>query len=346
MAKAKPAAQPARERPRMSKRRKQRIFERDGFACKKCGATEELEIDHVHPWSKGGSEKDENLQTLCWDCNNEKRDKHDGMSGVAAEQKPLFMDGELAEAPGPLATEALATWNAIAPNAGWPEAKFLTASRRAAIKRAIPDYGGLAGWKTHLQTAATSDFLTGKSRRPAEHVNWRPDLDWFLKPANVVKILENKYAGVAPSASMAQVAPANRGVDWRGKLGRYKRGGFWHRETDGPRPEDPGPHLAPADMIEKWRRENNVSVTVAPVQSREARMAQTIAKLRELGQHERANRYEAELAALEGKPGTFIPHPSVDPRMGHNRPPGPITDVDEDPGWDSVPEGDPAMAEP
>jgi len=34
-----------------------------------------LEIDHIHPLSKGGSDELENKQALCQVCNNKKSDK-------------------------------------------------------------------------------------------------------------------------------------------------------------------------------------------------------------------------------------------------------------------------------
>ena len=33
-------------------------------------------IDHKIPFSKGGSNKLENLTTACWDCNSQKKDRH------------------------------------------------------------------------------------------------------------------------------------------------------------------------------------------------------------------------------------------------------------------------------
>ncbi len=288
----------------------------------------------------------------------------EGMAKAKPVEAPSLFGDDLAAMPEPIAVEVLKIWNEIAPKAGWPEAKFLTASRRAAIKRAVADYGGVLGWRVHLTTASTSDFLTGKSRRAAEHVNWRPDLDWFLKPANVIKILENKYSGVAPSASVAQVAPASRGTDWRGKLERYKKGGWWHRETDGNRPEDPGPHKAPAEMIEAWRQRHGIVERPQPSQeTRATRLAASVVSYRRLGQYDRANAIENELAALEGRPAVLVPAadvadhgmpqraekpPQRTSNMGHNRPPGPITDVpmDEPPPWEDIPEGDPALAEP
>ena len=38
----------------------------------KCGSGENLEIDHVVPLARGGSNRLENLQLLCRDCNRRK----------------------------------------------------------------------------------------------------------------------------------------------------------------------------------------------------------------------------------------------------------------------------------
>jgi hypothetical protein len=44
---------------------RKQVFERDGFRCLKCGATEFLHADHIKPVSKGGLTLLDNLQTLC-----------------------------------------------------------------------------------------------------------------------------------------------------------------------------------------------------------------------------------------------------------------------------------------
>jgi hypothetical protein len=51
---------------------RQAVYERDGFACLHCGSGDDLSLDHVHPWSKGGEDTFENLQTLCRPCNSSK----------------------------------------------------------------------------------------------------------------------------------------------------------------------------------------------------------------------------------------------------------------------------------
>lgn len=56
----------------ISNSKRKRIFERDKYRCLKCGTHKELSIDHIIPESKGGSSKDENLQTLCLTCNKSK----------------------------------------------------------------------------------------------------------------------------------------------------------------------------------------------------------------------------------------------------------------------------------
>lgn len=48
------------------------VYERDGFACLHCGVSEGLSLDHIHPYSMGGEDTFDNLQTLCRPCNSRK----------------------------------------------------------------------------------------------------------------------------------------------------------------------------------------------------------------------------------------------------------------------------------
>lgn len=53
-----------------------RIFARDGYACRYCGEHgQRLECDHVMPVARGGDHEDENLVTACFTCNRKKRDR-------------------------------------------------------------------------------------------------------------------------------------------------------------------------------------------------------------------------------------------------------------------------------
>lgn len=46
------------------------IYKRDNFRCVWCGSSSRLELDHILPWSAGGSNSYDNLRTLCHDCNS------------------------------------------------------------------------------------------------------------------------------------------------------------------------------------------------------------------------------------------------------------------------------------
>ena len=51
------------------------VFKRDGYRCRECGASKDetiLEIDHIIPVARGGTNDIDNLQTLCRECNRMK----------------------------------------------------------------------------------------------------------------------------------------------------------------------------------------------------------------------------------------------------------------------------------
>lgn len=48
------------------------VLARDRYRCKHCDRAGELQIDHIVPWSAGGSDKTTNLRTLCTPCNQRK----------------------------------------------------------------------------------------------------------------------------------------------------------------------------------------------------------------------------------------------------------------------------------
>jgi hypothetical protein len=51
------------------------VFARDNYRCRLCDWDEGLAIDHVVPWSAGGSDTSRNLRVLCAYCNNERSNR-------------------------------------------------------------------------------------------------------------------------------------------------------------------------------------------------------------------------------------------------------------------------------
>lgn len=220
----------------------------------------------------------------------------------------LFRDGELADAPSPVETNALAMWNEAAASSGWPRASILTDKRRKGLQRAVQDCGGLAGWKAALARAQKSDFLTGRSGRSGAHANWRPDLEFFLRPAQLLKLIEGGWDNAGPAPTLA---PATKTADelWSGYLEGYKPRGWWPTSR-GPRPEDPGCQGPPA-LIKYWREVHKVVMRDRAAETREQRLTGMIASYRKVGYWQKANECEEELARLEGRPAILVPSPDV-----------------------------------
>src|SRR2546425_8437248 len=57
---------------RISRRLRDRIFDRDRHVCVYCGSPDNLSVDHILPKSLGGGDEEENLVTSCSLCNSMK----------------------------------------------------------------------------------------------------------------------------------------------------------------------------------------------------------------------------------------------------------------------------------
>lgn len=278
---------------------------------------------------------------------------------------PLFQDGELAAVPSPLVQQAYDLWNEYAKANKWQVAMVLDSGRRAALKRAVRDYGGINGFRANLEKIQRSDWCMGRIAPKDGYKQFQASLDWFVRPVTVRKVIENFYNGAEPVTAPRQT-PA-QAINWRAVLEGYvgKGRSFWHHSLGAP-PEDPGPHLAPEEMIADWRRKHGMMPAQGQngpqTETREERLSASIVSYRKIGQYDRANKLEEDLARLQNRPPVLVPapdapNPDLSPRprpqtartppagkYGH--PGGTVTDVPEAPPWDGdVPEGDPAMAE-
>lgn len=59
------------------------IFERDGYRCRYCGGYHGgLVLEHVMPWSRGGTDTADNLVTACVPCNQKKSNRTPDEAGM------------------------------------------------------------------------------------------------------------------------------------------------------------------------------------------------------------------------------------------------------------------------
>jgi len=100
--------------------------------------------------------------------------------------------------------EIFKNWNNL-PEA-FPKAKRITDSRRRHMKARWDDKPWRESYFDALERLAESSFLAGESDR-----GWVADLDWFLKPDSVDKILEGKYDDrhAVPKRPLGQGADGN-----------------------------------------------------------------------------------------------------------------------------------------
>lgn len=93
------AARGIRARDRFS------ILSRDNFECQFCGSrpgNDRPHVDHIIPWSYGGSDDFENLCTACDRCNLGKRDR------ISVPRK--FLSGPVIDGSGWLTWKVFGTW--------------------------------------------------------------------------------------------------------------------------------------------------------------------------------------------------------------------------------------------
>lgn len=67
-----PQKAPGYRKKRIGNQLRTEVYERDGYACVKCGSRRQLSVDHIVPEIHGGPTEIGNLQTMCRPCNSKK----------------------------------------------------------------------------------------------------------------------------------------------------------------------------------------------------------------------------------------------------------------------------------
>jgi hypothetical protein len=98
-------------------------------------------------------------------------------------------NGEVSAEPtsGPAVTadEFMEAWNGVPQ---FTHCRKMTDARLKYFRARAADPSWVSSWKEALDRAAASPFCRGENER-----GWRADVDWFLRPDTVTKVLEGRY---------------------------------------------------------------------------------------------------------------------------------------------------------
>lgn len=250
------------------------------------------------------------------------------MPQAKVEQVDMFSG--VAPAPSPIVEEAQAIWNEHAAIYKWKKCQVLDKARQASIKRAVGDYGGIAGWRSSLSSVAKNRFVQGMIAPREGYKQFVANIDWFCRPVTVRKVLEDFYedegADKKKGGASNHLAAAETELEkWGRWLRSYKPGRFWP-SSQGDRPEL-ATCRAPAGPLEYWRKQNNIVVAPKVQETPAERAYATIDSLRRAKQWDRANAREQQQADIEGRPAVLVPAPEVahltgsEPQSPRPRPP-------------------------
>lgn len=85
--------------------------------------------------------------------------------------------------------EILQAWNALPEP--FPRCRLFSEDRKKALRSRLRDSFWRENWKLAIDRIPSDPFLRGEGKD-----GWVADIDWFLRPDSVAKIVEGKYAHV------------------------------------------------------------------------------------------------------------------------------------------------------
>jgi len=100
--------------------------------------------------------------------------------------------------------EFVTAWNATAAASGWIECRKLTRARENQLRLRMKDEFWAASWRDALAKAGPIPGLRGSNDR-----RWRANVDWFLRPGTVVKIVEGFYDAWKPKQTVMPGVPSS-----------------------------------------------------------------------------------------------------------------------------------------
>lgn len=101
--------------------------------------------------------------------------------------------------------EVFNLYNEIMNGKNFPQAKKLTSKRISQIKARTREwFKTIEDWRNYFLKVTTTDFLCNNAR------GWRPDLDWLLTPAKLIKVLEGAYGSAKETQADLSFAESDK----------------------------------------------------------------------------------------------------------------------------------------
>jgi hypothetical protein len=101
----------------------------------------------------------------------------------------------------------ISDWNSFADVLGLPKCRE-TSGRESKIRTRMRDKEWASSYLKALSLLKNCPFLIGKNDR-----GWKANIDWFLQPDSVAKILEGQYSGGILGPSVSELVSKKRALD-------------------------------------------------------------------------------------------------------------------------------------
>lgn len=102
--------------------------------------------------------------------------------------KTPTVDNQQDESASEVASELMRMWNDLGDP--FPEIRSMTTKRVATVRARLADAYWRKWWRTALATLPDLPFCTGTNER-----RWVANVEWFLRPNTVTRIMEGCYRG-------------------------------------------------------------------------------------------------------------------------------------------------------
>lgn len=178
-----------------------RFAEHNGQTAKKRAETRQRVAKHREKAKVQNSNA--SVTEKCYQRREEKRREEDNNiveanASTRASAKPPGGEFKLeaaessanAEKATTVAEQIRRAWNKVS---ALPSCRAMTETRMKSLRQRLKDPWWREHWEEGIRRVGESPFCTGQAPARRGQSPWRADIDWFLQPESLTKIIEGKY---------------------------------------------------------------------------------------------------------------------------------------------------------